>query len=97
MVIRQDPFPKVHYGSGGNVSAVGKIRAMGFEDYWYIIAESGELTANRVLARCVLDQTVACFRAADGAPVVLHDRCLHRNAPLSAGSVRDGLLSCPYR
>jgi len=69
---------------------------MPFEDYWYVVAESGELARNRVLARTVLDERLACFRGADGAPAVLRDRCLHRNAPLSAGVVRDGRLSCPY-
>jgi len=69
---------------------------MGFEDYWYVIAESHELTKNRVLQRRVLDQTLAVFRGSDGAPAVLRDRCLHRNAPLSAGRVRDGMLSCSY-
>lgn len=69
---------------------------MPFDDYWYVVAESGELTPDRVLARRVLGERLACFRAADGAPAVLRDRCLHRNAPLSAGVVRDGLLSCPY-
>lgn len=69
---------------------------MGFDDYWYVIAESAELTQDRVLARCVLDQTLACFRGANGCPAILRDRCLHRNAPLSAGRVRAGLLSCSY-
>ena len=69
---------------------------MPFDDYWYVVAESAELTPDRVLARQVLGERLACFRAADGAPAVLRDRCLHRNAPLSMGVVRDGLLSCPY-
>lgn len=69
---------------------------MKFEDYWYVLAESDELRANHVLQRRVLDQMLACFRDQDGAPAVLRDRCLHRNAPLSAGRVRDGLLSCAY-
>src|SRR6266446_6153759 len=69
---------------------------MGFEDYWYVIEESEELTADRVISCRVLDETLACFRDADGVPTVLRDRCLHRNAPLSAGRVRNGLLSCSY-
>jgi phenylpropionate dioxygenase-like ring-hydroxylating dioxygenase large terminal subunit len=69
---------------------------VGFDDYWYVVAESGELTGNRLLARCVLDQTLACFRGGHGRPTVLLDRCLHRNAPLSAGTVRDGVLFCGY-
>lgn len=31
-----------------------------------------------------------------GKPCVLEDRCPHRNAPLSAGRVDNGLLVCPY-
>lgn len=69
---------------------------MSFRRYWYIVAESRELRRNQVLARQVLDEPLACFRAADGSATVLRDRCLHRNAPLSRGQVRDGLLACPY-
>jgi phenylpropionate dioxygenase-like ring-hydroxylating dioxygenase large terminal subunit len=69
---------------------------MPFDDYWYVVAESCELTPVRPLARRVLDEWLVCFRSEDGAPTVLRDRCLHRNAPLSAGIVRAGLLSCPY-
>jgi phenylpropionate dioxygenase-like ring-hydroxylating dioxygenase large terminal subunit len=69
---------------------------MPFDDYWYVVAESCELTPVRPLARRVLDEWLVCFRGEDGAPTVLRDRCLHRNAPLSAGIVRAGLLSCPY-
>jgi phenylpropionate dioxygenase-like ring-hydroxylating dioxygenase large terminal subunit len=36
------------------------------------------------------------FRGAGGVPGVLEDRCPHRNAPLSAGRVRDGELECGY-
>jgi phenylpropionate dioxygenase-like ring-hydroxylating dioxygenase large terminal subunit len=69
---------------------------VGFEDYWYVIAESRELTPRDVLARRVLDRCLACFRGADGMPAVLDDRCLHRNAPLSMGRVEAGELACAY-
>lgn len=69
---------------------------MSFQHYWYIVAESRELGRDQVLARQVLDERLVCFRAADGRATVLRDRCLHRNAPLSAGQVRQGLLVCPY-
>jgi phenylpropionate dioxygenase-like ring-hydroxylating dioxygenase large terminal subunit len=69
---------------------------VGFEDYWYVVAESRELTRRDVLARRVLDRELACFRGADGRPAVLEDRCLHRNAPLSMGRVEGGVLTCPY-
>lgn len=69
---------------------------MQFQDFWYIVAASGELRADEALARCVLGQRLVCFRGPDGAPAILPDRCLHRNAPLSLGSVRDGEVTCPY-
>jgi phenylpropionate dioxygenase-like ring-hydroxylating dioxygenase large terminal subunit len=69
---------------------------MRFTDFWYVAAESAELTAGRVLGRRVLGERLACFRDAGGRAAVLRDRCLHRNAPLSQGRVRDGLLICPY-
>lgn len=67
-----------------------------FKDYWYVLAESCELSTNRVLARQILGERIACFRNINGAPTALRDRCLHRNAPLSAGHVSEGLLHCPY-
>lgn len=69
---------------------------MGFEDYWYIVAESRELRPGRALGRCVLDEWLACFRDARGHAVVLRDRCLHRSGRLSTGTVRAGRLVCPY-
>ena len=69
---------------------------MGFDDYWYIVAESRELRPGRVLGRCVLDEWLACFRGAEGQPVVLRDRCLHRGGRLSAGTAHAGRLICPY-
>src|SRR5262245_6636344 len=69
---------------------------MGFEDYWYVAGESKDLTTEHALSGRILDRALVCFRGRDGTPAVLPDRCLHRNAPLSAGRVRGGLLSCPY-
>lgn len=36
------------------------------------------------------------FLGRNDKPAVLIDRCAHRNAPLSEGAVREGLLVCPY-
>jgi len=69
---------------------------MRFTDFWYVVAESAELRADRVLARRVLGVRLACFRGADGRAAALPDRCLHRNAPLSGGRVAGGILVCPY-
>ncbi len=66
------------------------------EHYWYVVAESRELTRDAVLARKVLDEWLVVFRGPDGAPAVLRDRCMHRHAPLSKGTLRDGVLQCAY-
>ena len=36
------------------------------------------------------------FRDEEGAAHVLADTCVHRGSSLSAGSVRDGCVICPY-
>ena len=69
---------------------------MAFHDYWYIVAESRELTPGSVISRCVLDEWLVCYRGADGTPALLRDRCLHRGGRLSDGTVRQGALRCPY-
>ena len=49
------------------------------------------------LARTILDLPLVLYRGADGVAFALLDRCAHRNAPLSLGSVdAAGHLACPY-
>ncbi len=69
---------------------------MKFEDFWYVVAQSRELSANQVLSRTVLGEWLAVFRDEAGRPVALRDRCLHRNSRLSRGQVRQGQIHCPY-
>lgn len=69
---------------------------MHFRDFWYVLAESAEVGGGRVLARSVLGERLVMFRGKDGGVAVLPDRCLHRNAPLSQGCVKNGELVCPY-
>jgi len=64
--------------------------------FWYVVAESHEVTADKVLARQVLDEWLACYRDAQGQVVVAQDRCIHRCARLSSGSVQEGKLTCRY-
>ena len=80
----------------GPAQSVRYVTPMHFKDFWYVVAESAELRADVVLARSVLGERLACFRGGDGKAAVLPDRCLHRNAPLSLGRVREGTLACPY-
>jgi vanillate O-demethylase monooxygenase subunit len=65
---------------------------------WYVAAFSDELGAGQLLARTLLDEPLVFFRRPDGSVAALTDRCPHRFAPLSMGTLCDGGASvqCPY-
>jgi phenylpropionate dioxygenase-like ring-hydroxylating dioxygenase large terminal subunit len=63
---------------------------------WYVAALSKEVTGKRPTASTILEEPLVLFRAAGGQPVAMLDRCLHRNAALSAGQIFDGCIGCPY-
>ena len=69
---------------------------MNLRDFWYVAAEAAELRRNQLLGRAILDEHVVLFRDAEGRAVALEDCCLHRNAPLSAGTVERGQVRCGY-
>jgi phenylpropionate dioxygenase-like ring-hydroxylating dioxygenase large terminal subunit len=50
----------------------------------------------RPLRTMIGTQACALFRDGSGTPRALLDRCAHRFAPLSRGSVHDGRLQCRY-
>lgn len=64
--------------------------------FWYIVAESTEITENQVLSRQILDEWLACYRDAQGQAIIAQDRCVHRCARLSCGNVKQGRLTCGY-
>ncbi len=66
------------------------------KDYWYVAAESHEVTGKRPLGRTILEEMLVLWRDADGAARAMSDRCLHRNALLSEGELFDGCIGCPY-
>ncbi|MEL7034623.1 MAG: aromatic ring-hydroxylating dioxygenase subunit alpha [Cyanobacteria bacterium J06592_8] len=69
---------------------------MKFDDFWYIVALSKQLKPGKVLSRTILGEWLAIFRDQEGKPVVLRDRCMHRNSRLSRGKVNTGQIQCPY-
>ncbi len=71
-------------------------RCGALKDFWYVACLSTELKEKQVLSRTILGTPIAVFRGADGKPAALFDRCLHRNARLSAGACFEGKLGCPY-
>ena len=62
---------------------------------WHPVARSVEVVATPV-AVTLLGSSVVLWRTPSGCVVAAPDRCPHREAPLSAGTVQDGCLSCPY-
>lgn len=62
---------------------------------WYVAAWDYEIT-REPLARTLLNEPIVLWRAQDGAPVALHDRCCHRHAPLSAGKIVGDRIRCGY-
>jgi phenylpropionate dioxygenase-like ring-hydroxylating dioxygenase large terminal subunit len=62
---------------------------------WYPVAESEDIDTG-ALALTLLAKTYVLWRSSEGSLVAAPDRCPHREAPLSAGEVKDGVLTCPY-
>ena len=67
-----------------------------FQNHWLAAYPSDKLRRKPV-AVTLLGQPLVLYRPHPKAvAVALQDRCPHRNAPLSAGFVRDECLVCPY-
>ncbi len=63
-------------------------------DSWYAVARSIDVGSAPVAAT-LLATKVVLYRSATGV-VAAPDRCPHREAPLSAGTIANGCLVCPY-
>lgn len=68
---------------------------MSLRDFWYIACESRTLR-KKPIALTLFGEAFVLWRDDTGSPCAAQDRCAHRNAPLSAGSVEAGCLVCPY-
>ncbi|MBI4345662.1 MAG: aromatic ring-hydroxylating dioxygenase subunit alpha [Elusimicrobia bacterium] len=64
--------------------------------FWYVACLSEELRRGAVVARQILGQRLAVWRDAKGVARAMKDLCLHRNAPLSSGTVGPQGLRCGY-
>ena len=62
---------------------------------WYMAGWSSELT-DKPLPRRLFDRQVVLFRERNGKPRAIADRCPHRFAPLSRGTIQGDNLVCPY-
>lgn len=68
---------------------------MFLKNCWYAAALEREL-GRTLLARTVCNQPIVLFRAENGQPVALEDRCCHRSLPLSLGKLVGDRLQCGY-
>lgn len=62
---------------------------------WFAVARSVEVGSSPVSVT-LLGTNVVLWRGSSGAVNAAPDRCPHREAPLSEGTVEDGCLVCPY-
>lgn len=62
---------------------------------WFVVARSEQLR-RRPLSMCVLTVPLVLGRTLEGAAFAFEDRCPHRQVPLSAGTITEDGLQCPY-
>ena len=68
---------------------------MFIENIWYCAALSSELQTG-LLRRVICNEALVFYRDSNDRPVALEDRCSHRHAPLSKGSIRGDHIQCDY-
>ncbi|WP_298959846.1 aromatic ring-hydroxylating dioxygenase subunit alpha [uncultured Methylobacterium sp.] len=66
------------------------------DDVWYCVGESRLVRPGRLAAVAVGDEAIVVGREESGALFALRDRCPHRGMALSAGTLVDGHLVCPF-
>lgn len=63
---------------------------------WYVAAWDHEVPADKPFARTLLGDPVVLYRDEQGTVQALLDRCPHRFAPLSMGTIVNGVVQCAY-
>src|SRR5262245_30722469 len=66
-----------------------------FRRFWYPVMPLEQL-ADGPKRFELLGQGLALFMDGEGKPAALEDRCCHRSARLSLGSLCEGALACAY-
>lgn len=65
-------------------------------NFWYAIALSSSLKADKPLKLRRLSQNLVLYRDEAGLAHCLHDVCSHRGGSLAAGRILEGNIECPY-
>ncbi|WP_225847451.1 aromatic ring-hydroxylating dioxygenase subunit alpha [Streptomyces sp. HPF1205] len=77
--------------------SVPDLRRIGIDpDFWYPVALSGDVKANKTRATAFAGERIVLYRGASGSVQALEDRCAHRQVPLSKGVVEGDTLRCCY-
>jgi vanillate O-demethylase monooxygenase subunit len=63
---------------------------------WYVAAWDEEVKPNALFSRRLLGEALVFFREQSGQVRALADRCAHRFAPLSKGTLCKDVVRCPY-
>ena len=63
---------------------------------WYAVAFSSDVQSGQPTAAALHDQRLVLWRTQSGQVVVAHDRCPHKGAALSSGTVANDRLVCGY-
>ncbi|MCC6521386.1 MAG: aromatic ring-hydroxylating dioxygenase subunit alpha [Polyangiaceae bacterium] len=84
-----------HAAREGSLAERARRAGMSF-NHWYPAAFSHELRRGKTLAVTFWGEPIALYRADDGSPHALEDRCPHRGIKLSHGSVEGCRLVCLY-
>lgn len=63
---------------------------------WYAVFESFQVRPRRPFGARRFGLDVVAWRDEHGSVVLQEDRCPHRSAKLSIGTVEDGVIACPF-
>src|SRR3546814_8885381 len=63
---------------------------------WYVAALSSEVERGAMAKRVLVGRPMVVVRSEEGVPALFEDRCPHRFAPLSMGSLCGSSIECGY-
>src|SRR3989338_11208734 len=63
--------------------------------FWYAVMPMAELQTGPK-AFVLIGEKIVIWIDSEGKPAAIQDRCCHRSAQLSRGSVQNGCVVCPY-
>lgn len=68
----------------------------GILEQWYVACSTQEMRKGKPYRARILGLNLVLFRQRDGQVAALLDQCVHRGTRLSAGTISEDCLVCPY-